>query len=221
MKHPQLIAAMRADLTTIITGLPAALRHLDDWVGGYPATASGAPPSTSRTPVECDDDGDTVRTVTVGDPAQRLRLAMLGHLRSTALQARRTVAGIDGVELPVTPTDDASDLAVMLWAMKRIEAEDAHARDLDRLSRSLRHCSNLVAAYQPPTPQEPTGCYVHRSVGDTAIVYAGDRCVTCWRFRRQHDVDPTPDILRAWSKGMRPTAAQIAEAKRRKMRKAS
>jgi hypothetical protein len=153
---------------------------------------------------------------------------MLGHLRTTALQARRTVAGIDGVELPVTPTDDASDLAVLLWAMKRIEAEDAHARDLDRLSRSLRHCRDLVVSYMPPTPQEPSGCRVHRLAGDMEPVYRADRCRQCYTFRRQHDADPTADIIRAWSKGIRPTSAQITEAinagrksRRRKLRKAS
>lgn len=231
MKHAQLIATMRVDLNTIIAKLPAALRHLEDWTGEYPGSASGAPPSSGITPPPGMNEAPLTRSETfalVGDHAQRLRLGLLGHLRSTAVQARKTVATIDGIEPPVSPRDDASDLAVLLWALKRIEAEPANPKALDRLSRSLHHCCNLVIAYQPPTVQSPTGCRVHRSVGDLEPVYRGERCRQCWTFRRQHDADPSADILRCWSKNIKPTAAQIADAvkagrksRRRKLRKAS
>jgi hypothetical protein len=244
MKLERLIDQLDKDVEVIIAGLAAALAHLEEWTGEYPGVASGAPPASggSGSHVGEDDDPDEQGIVMTrlellamsGDPALRHRLHLLGRLRHAATLARSTFVELDGRDSVAGElTCDSEDLAVLRWAALRLGTDGEHvgAGEVDRLGRAVMSVRGLVELWQPPAPGKITGCRLHAAAGDHAEVadrFRGSQlCNRCGMFR-QHTKGalPTPEILRAWSKGQKPTAGQIAEAKaagkkKRKKRRAS
>jgi hypothetical protein len=239
----RLVDQLGLDVEAIVAGLAPALAHLEEWTGEFPGSASGAPPSSGGSPpAQDDDDHDEDAGVvltrfellaTSGDPAVRHRLALLGHLRYAAGLARSTMADIDGVSLPVVLTTDSEDLAVLRWAVRRLRSESGsvEAGRLARLCRAVFRVRGLVEFWAPPAASVPSGCRLHRQAGDHVEIsrhFQGlGLCRRCGEFRRAYTVDPSPAILRAWSKGQKPTAGQVADAiaagkkKRRRRKKAS
>ena len=210
MNRAPIVIQIAADVETIVSGLAAALRHLEDWTGEMPSSGASA-----GTP----DDDDEVPAVT-GDAALRIQLAVLGRIRLAAVAAIDAFADVDGVRLPVEVVHEAHSLAVLRWATRRLgrDAASVPDRKLDSLSRLVAHARSLVVEYQPTATTAPQGCRLHRAAGDHAEIDERFRsaglCRRCGEFRRMHErSDPTPAILRAWSKGIKPTAAQITEAK--------
>ena len=102
---------------------------------------------------------------------------------------------------------------------------------VDKLSRAVMTVRCLVDVWQPPRSKVPTGCRLHRAAGDHVEVARHHRgaglCRRCGTFRQLYGADPTPAVLRAWSKGQKPTAGQIADAvaaakkKRKKKRRSA
>jgi hypothetical protein len=208
VNHSHVVAQLSADIEAIISGLPAALAHLNEWTGEIPSPSSG-----SSAP---EDDQPSKPT---GDHAMRLQLSILARIRLAAAAAIDVFADLDGVRLPVEVVHEAHSLAVLRWAAKRLrtDANDVPARKLDNLSRLVAHARSLVVEYQPTAPVAPAGCRIHARVGDTVAVdqhnYGARKlCTTCGTFARKHDADPTPRILHEWSKGRHATRAMIAEA---------
>lgn len=239
MKHGRVVAQLSEDVEAIVAGLASALAHLEEWTGEYPGVSSGAPPASSVGVVPGDDAADPAGDVAVltrvellavsGDPAVRHRLHLLGRLRASAVLARKTMASVDGVMLPVEFESESRDLAVLRWAVRRlrVDADEVGAVRLDKLARSVETTRRLVDQWQPPTSRAPSGCRLHRAAGDHVEVARDFRgaglCRRCGEFRRLHEADPTPAILRAWSKGQKLTAGQIedavAAAKKKRRRK--
>jgi hypothetical protein len=210
VKHSDVVKQLSADIEAIISGLPAALAHLNEWTGEIPSPSSGSSsaPDEERT------------SVVSGDHAMRLQLSILARIRLAAAAAIDVFAELDGVRLPVEVVHEAHSLAVLRWAAKRLrtDANDVPARKLDNLSRLVANARSLVVEYQPTESTRPTGCRLHAAAGDHQPIddrhRAQSLCRRCGEFRRNNDrSEPTPAILRAWSKGIKPTAAQVAEAK--------
>ena len=221
MKHSHVITQLSKDIDTIISGLPAALAHLEEWTGEIPSPSSGGSPPPDDTPEP--------RTGP-SDGAIRLQLAILGRIRLAAVAALDVFANIDGVRLPVVVVSEAHSLAVLRWAVNRLrtQADDVPAGKLDNLSRLVAHARSLVVEYQPTESTRPSGCRLHAAAGSHEPIddryRAHKLCRRCGEFRGAHDrSDPSPAILRAWSKGIKPTAAQIsaatAVAKKKRKRK--
>lgn len=220
MKHSRVVAQMSDDVDAIVAGLVAALVHLDQWTGEFPGSASGAPPASPSGPppgkVDEDPDGD----VKVFDRAMVYRSSLLGRLRASAVLARSTLAVVDGVALPVELVSDSQDLAVLRWAVRRlsVDADRVGVGALNRLARSVETVRRLVDQWQPPRAGPIDGCRLHRAVGAHAVIdhhnyRLRSLCRRCGNFCRDYDAEPTATILREWSKGRKPTAAMIAEAK--------
>lgn len=208
MNRTPIVAQITADVDTIIAGLPAALRHIEDWTGEMPS-----PGSASSAPV------DDIQPSAGGDAAVRIQLAILGRIRLASVAALGVFSAIDGVRLPVEVVTEAHSLAVLRWAAKRLRTDAGMVPEskLDNLSRLVAHARSMVVEYQPTESTRPTGCRLHAAAGSHEPVddrYRSHRlCRRCGEFRGAHDrSDPSPAILRAWSKGIKPTAAQIAAA---------
>jgi hypothetical protein len=208
-RHHRIVSQLAEDVEAITAGLVAALKHLEDWSGEFPTSASGAPPSSAPTPTE-----EAKRPL--GDPAMRLQINMLGAIRLASQTARKTLADADGMELPVETLTDAHDLAVLRWAVKRLAREKVSAHKLDELSRQVAHARSLVTQHQPPSASAPSGCRIHRDHGDHVAVFRSGLCRGCWEFRKRYQCEPSAQIIRCWSKGIRPSAQQITEATRPK-----
>ena len=207
MKHAHVVNQLAADVDTIIALLPAALEHLREWTGEMPSPSTGGPPPS-----------DTPPPVS-GDHATRLTLMVIARIRLAAAAGLDMFANVDGVRLPVEIVHEAHSLAVLRWTIKRLHRDVAQVPPgkLDNLSRLVAHARSLVVEHQPPSPSEPSGCRLHRAIGVHEPVDSRYRahglCRDCGEFRRSHDrCEPTPAILRARAKGIKPTAAQIAEA---------
>lgn len=231
MKHGRVVAQLSDDVDAIVSGLAAALAHLEEWTGEFPGSASGAPPATASGVVragedESTDDGDVAvltrfeQMAESGDRAMLHRSNLLGRLRSASTLARKTLAAVDGVMLPVEFESDSRDLAVLRWAVRRlrVDADDVGATALNKLARAVETVRRLVDQWQPPQSGPIDGCRLHRAAGAHAPIdhhNYGLRslCRKCGDFRRDYQADPTPTILREWSKSRKPDAAMIAEAK--------
>lgn len=226
MKHGRVVDQMSDDVDAIVAGLAAALAHLEEWSGEFPGSASGAPPASASGVVIADDDGDVAvltrfeQMAETGDPAMLHRLNLLGRLRAAATLARSTLAAVDGVMLPVELESDSHDLAVLRWAVRRlrVDGELVGAPALNKLARSVETVRRLVDQWHPPTSGPIEGCRLHRAAGSHAPIDhhnygARSLCRKCGDFRRDYQADPTPTILREWSKSRKPDAAMIAEAK--------
>lgn len=210
LKHSAIVAQLATDVETIISALPAALAHLNEWTGEIPS------PSTGSTPPPDDEQ----QPKPAGDHAIRLQLTILARIRLAATAAIDVFTDIDGIRLPADIVHEAHSLAVLRWAVKRLRctANDVPASKLDNLSRLVAHARSLVVEYQPTRTTAPSGCRLHAAAGDHQPIddrhRAQSLCRRCGEFRRNHErSDPTPAILRAWSKGIKPTAGQISDAK--------
>ena len=65
------------------------------------------------------------------------------------------------------------------------------------------------------TASDDQWCAWHLStIGTCEPRYSGDQCRWCYDFRRQHDMMPTQEILRARHAGQRITATMVADVKR-------
>ena len=208
MKHAHVVNQLAADVDTIIALLPAALEHLREWTGEMPSPSTGGPPPS-----------DTPPPVS-GDHATRLTLMVIARIRLAAAAGLDMFANVDGVRLPVEIVHEAHSLAVLRWTIKRLHRDVAQVPPgkLDNLSRLVAHARSLVVEYQPTRPIAPTGCRLHAAAGDHQPIddrhRAQSLCRRCGEFRRNNDrSEPSPAIIRAWSKGIKPTAAQITEAK--------
>lgn len=217
MNRTPIIRQISADTEAIVAGLPAALRHLAEWTGEMPTGGSSSSAGSS----------DDTAPAATGDAAMRIERHLLDSIAAAAAAALNTFAPIDGVRLPVEVVHEAHALAVLRWAVKRLhtQGDAVDERRLDNLSRLVAHARSLVVEHQPVTAVAPQGCRLHATVGahepTDGRYRAQGLCRRCGDFRAAHDrTDPTPAILRCWAKGIKPTAAQLAEARSVAKRKA-
>lgn len=214
-------ATLEATAVDIVHSYAATRRQLIAWAAGFPASVIGASaPTGGSTSDEEHVELTAVESLASAGAGSVPNLDKLdAQLSWVADQGRKMWADHDEAAIPEPAGTDAARLAVMMWAVRRVQRVPS-AISVGRIERYLRSVQRLADhCHQWGPPQQvrlEDQCHAHASARSSELIDPRYRrwqlCRWCGDFRTLHGVTPPPSLVRDHDRGIKMSAVRLQRA---------
>lgn len=211
---------------TIRSNLGATIRQLHEWTGEFPASTIGAAPPSGPASDYDRDDAEAALSKFEADAltpdAARRALVRCYELVDRLVADLGDLGDSCGAECLPSPVERlAPRLAFIQWQVNKLSAIRTHPRSsITRLETVWHRIDELAAIcdnHRPAPDAKPVdNCHAHDAAGLTASIDKHHRrthlCRWCGEFRKMHDVNPPPKLVRLHDRGIHMTASLLLAA---------